>query len=311
MWRNIPVITWIVQRGQCAECHAPIAARYVIVEILTALLWLGCWYAFPNPFESVFYMILSALFVVIWAVDAELMVIPRQVTIFGTIAGLLMAVVHPAFFGEVEWTMALLKSVLGFAIGFAGLWLVVLLGKMAFGKYKVDFDSEVDWHLKEPENEEDELCFVMHGEVLGWSEMFYRKNDKLILTGASTVTIDGEQREAKEVMIQDDEVFVDGEVFPIEKLKSLEGRARGATIPREAMGMGDVDLMGMLGACLGASSLLFIVFSACIFSILWALVARLGLGKQMPFGPSIILGAIAWIFWGEQIWNAYLDFVGV
>lgn len=311
MWRNIPVITWILQRGKCAECSAPIAARYVIVEILTALVWLACWYLFPNPIESVFFMLLSSVFIVIWAVDAELMVIPRQLTIFGTALGFLMAAVHPGFLGEETWTLGLLKSVLGFALGWCGLWAIVLLGKLAFGKYKVAFDEVVDWNLEEPKNDEEELCFAMNGESLGWSEMFYRKNDKLILQGVEEVTIDGETRAASELIIQEDSVLVDGEEHSIEGLKSLSGRATGATVPREAMGMGDVDLLGMLGACLGASSLLFTIFAACIVSILWAMVARLGFGKQMPFGPSIIVGAILWVFVGEELWNAYLAAMGV
>lgn len=32
-WENIPVISWIALRGRCRTCHAPIGARYVLVEL--------------------------------------------------------------------------------------------------------------------------------------------------------------------------------------------------------------------------------------------------------------------------------------
>jgi leader peptidase (prepilin peptidase)/N-methyltransferase len=36
---NVPVLSWLVLRGRCADCHAPISARYPAVELLTAVLF--------------------------------------------------------------------------------------------------------------------------------------------------------------------------------------------------------------------------------------------------------------------------------
>jgi leader peptidase (prepilin peptidase)/N-methyltransferase len=36
---NVPVISWLVLRGRCRECGAPISARYPVVELLTALVF--------------------------------------------------------------------------------------------------------------------------------------------------------------------------------------------------------------------------------------------------------------------------------
>lgn len=36
-WNNIPVVSWIVLRGRCADCKAPIRWRYPVVEALTAV----------------------------------------------------------------------------------------------------------------------------------------------------------------------------------------------------------------------------------------------------------------------------------
>ena len=301
--RNIPLVTWLLQRGKCAECSAPIPVRYFLVELLTMLLWLGCWYVFPNPAKAVFFMLFSSVCVVICAVDIELMVIPRPLTIFGSILGFAMAGFFPEFIGEATWSAGLLKAAYGFAIGWIGLWLVVLLGKLAFGKFALKFEDETVWELKEPTTDEEQLSFVFGEEVIGWGDIFFRKSDKLYIKQLSSVVVDGVERAAESVEIQDDMVLIDGEEFPIEGLTSLSGKAKEAVVPREAMGMGDVDLLAMLGACFGPVSLILTIFAACVFSIVWALFNRMGFGKIMPFGPSIIAGAVFWVFWGEGLWN--------
>ncbi len=41
--RNLPLITWLWQRGTCAGCEARLPARYVLVEFLTGAACLGAW----------------------------------------------------------------------------------------------------------------------------------------------------------------------------------------------------------------------------------------------------------------------------
>jgi leader peptidase (prepilin peptidase)/N-methyltransferase len=45
---NIPVLSWLILRGRCRHCRAPIAFRYAVVEFLGGLLWLAVWWAFPE-----------------------------------------------------------------------------------------------------------------------------------------------------------------------------------------------------------------------------------------------------------------------
>lgn len=313
-YRNIPLYTWLAQGGKCAECKCKIPFRYFAVELLTALLFLLMWASFPkSPVEALFYMLLMALLVVVVFVDAELMVIPLQVTWLGTGLGLIAAVVvqhHLYLDGQGHgWLDGLWASVKGFMVGFGGLWAVVLLGKLAFGKKNMEFEESVDWMLREPEDENDdeqELCFVIDGEAHGWSDLFYRESDQLIIEGSS-FRVDGKKVKAKTLTIKGDRIELKGKTLMIEDLKSLDGKARKVTIPREAMGMGDVYLMGMLGACLGWQSVLFTIFVACLFSLVIALFLRMGFGKPLPFGPSLAFGGVCWIFWGWQVWGWYFS----
>lgn len=306
-WRNIPLVTWLIQRGKCAECSAPIPVRYFLVELLNTLLWAGCWYYFSNPAESIFFMLFSSICLVIWAVDMELMIIPRQLTIAGSLLGFTMAGFFPEFLGELTWQQGLLKAAYGFAFGWVGLWLVVLFGKLAFGKFSIKFEELTAWELREPETDEEQLQFVFGEEAIDWGDIFYRASDKLVLKDVDSVVVDGKTMSAEKVVITDEAVLIGDQEFPIEKLTSLSGKAKGVTVPREAMGMGDVDLLAMLGACFGPASLIFTIFAACMFSIVWAVFNRLGFGKVMPFGPSIIAGAVFWVFGGDEVWNWYIS----
>ncbi|MBK1829846.1 prepilin peptidase [Verrucomicrobiaceae bacterium R5-34] len=310
-YRNIPLFTWLAQGGKCAECQCRIPFRYFAVELVTALLFLLMWVSFPQtPGLALFYMILMALLVVVVFVDAELMLIPLQVTWLGTALGVVGAVLIQHHLRADGWVDGLWKCGLGFVAGFGGLWLVVRLGKLAFGKKNMEFAEAVEWELREPtddpDDEQEELCFVIDGDAHGWSELFFRDSDQLIIEGSGFL-VDGKKVKAKELVIKGTTIELKGKTIGIEDLKSLSGKARKVVIPREAMGMGDVYLMGMLGACLGWESVLFTVFAACLFSIFLAILGRMGFGQRLPFGPSLAFGGFAWIFFGWQVWDWYFS----
>ena len=74
---------------------------------------------------------------------------------------------------------------------------------------------------------------------------------------------------------------------------------------REGMGGGDIKLLAMLGAFLGAKSLIFILLVSSLTGALVGIVLILAKGKDMkyavPFGPFLSLGALAYIFCGEYV----------
>ncbi len=317
-YRNIPLLTWLIQRGKCAECSCRIPFRYFGVELLTAciFLWMWCWFSF-SPLLAIYYMLMMSLLIVVVFVDAELMLIPLPVTWLGTGLGLIGGMFIQHHLRADGWLDGLKSSGIGFLVGFGSLWAVVILGKMAFGRKNLAFESLVDWSLREPKEPEgdagegesqEELCFVIDGEAYGWSDLFYRESDRLIIEGRD-FRVDGKKIDSKELVIKGDRIEVNGKMAMIEDLKSLSGKAKRVVIPREAMGMGDVYLMGMLGACLGWQSIIFIIFVACLFSLVLALLGRMGFGQQLPFGPSLVFGAVCWIFYGWQTWDWYFSLI--
>src|SRR5690349_23940583 len=57
---NIPLITWLYLGGKCRNCAAPIAIRYFLVELLTGIMFCGCWLAFGH--QSAWLALLYAIF---------------------------------------------------------------------------------------------------------------------------------------------------------------------------------------------------------------------------------------------------------
>jgi leader peptidase (prepilin peptidase) / N-methyltransferase len=326
---NIPLVSWLWLRGRCANCKAPIAFRYFGVELLTALLFMAIWWflrttTIPQlgPFLKLELgallplWIMAGLFVAIAFIDIEHMIIPVSFTAAISIAGLAAAALWPRISDLSGWssqdpllTDGLKQSVLGWVIGFCGLWCMVRLGKLVFGKKKVEFAEPVAWKLIEPEpdNEVDPIFFEMDGAKTAWWDLFYRKTDRLVIQ-ATEVIANGETFGAGEVIIREHQVELPGgTVIPLDDLKSLEGMGTSVVIPREAMGMGDVYLLGSIGAFFGWAGVVFSLFSASLYAIVAAVLGRIGFGRQLPFGPFLILGALSWMFGGWKLAQWYFD----
>lgn len=313
MWLNIPVLSWLWLRGRCANCGGKISVRYPLVELITALGFVAAWIIFP-PQVAVFMWILISLLVAITFIDADHLIIPVSLTWAGSVVGLVAAFVWPDLpnmaSGCETRIEGLIRSSIGWLFGFFGLWLVVELGKLAFGRKAMKFENPAAWELKEPVGESDPLCFVIDGEAISWWDLFSRKSDRLIIE-ATDIRLDGNALGGGALVIRESEIEVPGGArHSIEKIRSLSGAATSVVIPREAMGFGDVHLMGMIGAFFGWPGVLFALFASSIYALIAALVGRIGFGNQLPFGPFLAMGALTWAFGGWKIWAWYLEFLG-
>ena len=108
---NLPLITWIVQRGKCRNCGAPISVRYLLVELLTGLLFLGVWWRIAQIFGGVSpgswvlafpLFTFVALLVVATFIDFEHFIIPDEITWGGAAIGLAFSAALPVLHGEIS-----------------------------------------------------------------------------------------------------------------------------------------------------------------------------------------------------------------
>ena len=313
-WQNLPVVTWLIQRGRCRNCQAPIAVRYLLVEVLTGVLYLGAWRFLPI-ISAILAIVLFTILVTVTFIDAEHQLIPTSWTTVGTVIALGGSLLVPKLLDlpglELDWIresgwVGLKVSAIGWVIGFGSLWAVVLLGKLIFGRLRMNFTEALPWRLQEGHEDNEQLHFVIGREAHSWDELFYRSTDQIVVQGHG-FKLDGRRQPAKEVRIHRDYLKIGRETWKISDLKSLEGKATNVTIPREAMGMGDPHLLGMIGAFLGWPAAVFVIFASCLSAIIAALVARVGFGKPLPYGPFLAFGALVWIFGGAQVWIWYFE----
>ncbi len=84
-----------------------------------------------------------------------------------------------------------------------------------------------------------------------------------------------------------------------------------ALTKREGMGGGDVKLLAMIGAWLGWKAILFTLFLASLSGTLIGggamLLQKQGRHYAIPFGPFLAFGALAYVFFGPQLIDWYLN----
>lgn len=288
---NLPVFSWLFLRGRCAGCGAGISARYPLVELLTAVLFVWLWWMFP-PWVAAAYMVLAALLVAGTFIDLEHMILPDSLTLGGAVAGVVLSVLVEGLQPGTTWEERLRSSLFGAGAGFAALFAVVELGKLAFGRKRIELDAGEEFTVT---GTADEPCLEFGEEKIAVAEMFYRPTDVLEVHGA-----DGESWRFTMDGLRRGDQFTD-----YAAALGSRGVARALVIPREAMGFGDVKFMLTLGAFLGWPGALFSIAAGSIIGAV-AGVAMLLAGKlesagRIPFGPYLAAGALLWLAAGTAV----------
>ena len=79
-WHNVPVVSWLALRGRCADCAAPIPARYPLVEAATAALYAGVVAATGADRNAILGLLLVSALVPIALIDLDHRRIPNVIT---------------------------------------------------------------------------------------------------------------------------------------------------------------------------------------------------------------------------------------
>ena len=306
--QNLPLVSWLLLRGRCATCGARIAFRYFAVELLTALFFFIIWESFPWQI-AIAYWVFIGLIIAATFIDFEHFIIPDEVTIGGTVAGLLASIAIPRLMNTDRRLMALLTSVASAALGYALLWLVLEGGKIVFGKKRIRLEKPTAFSWT---RHGDDADFVVGDEKSLWSDFFAREKDQLLLHCAGAKIGD---QEFADVMLRFhyNRLQIGSDTFDLDRLDEISGIANEVEIPREAMGRGDLKFLACIGAFLGWRAVLFAIFAGSLYGSIIGLVTLI-LGKRvwslkLPFGPYLALGAITWMFCGDSMLRWYQTFL--
>lgn len=212
-WENVPVVSFLLLRGRCRGCRAPISWRYPLVEAATGALFAGLFLAYGLSFELLVAVPFGAMLLVLFFTDLDHQILPDLVTLPGFAFGLGLAWWNP-FLGDPGWGR-ILAALFGAALG-AGILFAI-----------------------------------------GWIW---------------------------------------------EKLRGVE-----------AMGLGDVKLMAMVGAFTGTQGALFTLFAASVVGAVVGIalvpLRRRTLSDTLPFGCFLAPAAFVSLVLARRAIEAYVDFV--
>lgn len=135
-WENIPVISYLIQRGRCTACGGRISLRYPVVESFTALLTVIVAWHFGFGWQACAGMALTWALIALAVIDLDHQLLPDDITLPFLWLGLLLSLAGVF----VDTTDALIGAV----VGYLSLWSVyhvfrLLTGKegMGYGDFKL------------------------------------------------------------------------------------------------------------------------------------------------------------------------------
>jgi leader peptidase (prepilin peptidase)/N-methyltransferase len=338
---NLPILGWFVVRGRCRYCKARISPQYMIIELLMALVFLGLyivlyavkpstpwwgeiggpwWYqngygAFRTWPAFIAMAFMLAGLVAMTVIDARTFTIPIQIPLFVTITAFiaypLQALLPLATPRQQAWPIpALCWPGLAMVFG-AMLGVVIAYWLLRTGRFHYSF---ADYHE-----------FVKEGETLG--DYPHARREMAIellyllpcLTGAIAGWLIGKQLPATPPPIV---------------LQALGGSFAGYLMGgaliwgirilgtlgfgREAMGLGDVHLLGAIGAVLGWFDPILIFFIAPFSGLAWAFLS-MGISsvfkrarRELPYGPHLAVATLVVILCRpglQTLWHRYMPSV--
>lgn len=291
---NVPLLTWTMLQGRCKSCAAPISPRYFGVELLTAVAFLGCWLSFGHQstwLALVYGLFLSGMIVGTF-IDFEHFIIPDEITIGGMVAGFICSMLFPALHGEASVMSAMLKSIIGMAVGGGLVYLILRAGKLMFGRERIELPADTRIVFSE-------TAVHLPDRDIPFEELFYRQSDVITMHARTLELVDRCYPDVL-VRLSPKKLRIGDEEFDPESVPHMEAVSAEIVLPREAMGFGDVKFMAAIGAFLGWQST---IFSLMVSSMIGSLVGitlivirRREWSSRLPYGPYIALAAAIWLF---------------
>jgi leader peptidase (prepilin peptidase)/N-methyltransferase len=92
---NLPVLSWLTLGGRCRHCKEKISPRYLMIELLTGLLFLACYAWFGLTLSTLKYCVLAFLLLGLIFMDAETKLLPDKMTLPGLALGLIFSLLVP------------------------------------------------------------------------------------------------------------------------------------------------------------------------------------------------------------------------
>ncbi len=116
---NIPVVSWLVLRGRCRNCRKPISVRYLVVELATTAIFAGLAARLGYNWDLPAFLVLFAGLLALACIDAELLILPKNIVYPVLILVTLLLIAASAHSGNWhQLTLAAISAVAWYALFF-------------------------------------------------------------------------------------------------------------------------------------------------------------------------------------------------
>lgn len=280
---NVPLLSYLILGGKCRNCKTPIGIRYFIVELITAATFLLFYKYYGLNIILLPYLVMVSGFIVATFVDFEHRIIPDEVSIGGTIVGLIFSLFIPQLHGQDVFWKGGLWSLIGLVVGGGAIYLMGILGNVVIprSKRKIDIVPKEEFFQVMSPIGKDEF------EGL-WKEL--ERCGYLTIKGQEADVLDSfwEVKRAQDLHLGPEFAGLQKKVFQ--------------ELRMDTMGGGDVKLMAMVGAFMGWKCALLSFFLAPFFGALYGIAEKLRTKQStIAYGPFLVLGALISLFKGEEI----------
>jgi leader peptidase (prepilin peptidase)/N-methyltransferase len=156
---NLPILSFLILRARCRACHAPIAARYVLVEMANALFYLAI---FLRTGPTIVFVLVAAIVSMIIAliyIDADIQILPDVIDLPGIAIGIAIGALGAgAVTPDLMLSATLIDSIAGAVLGASVLLTIALTYRLV---RKVEGMGLGDVKM-----------MAMLGAVVGWEPLF-------------------------------------------------------------------------------------------------------------------------------------------
>jgi len=346
---NIPLISWLFLGRKCRYCKASISPRYFIIELLTGLVFLGLFILYFQVdlrdgirsfvgggwFIYLLHIIILAAFIGASAIDLEYWVIPLSICWLVTAVGFIgsavgVYIIDPALIRAYSLLPSASANTGALAVG-AMAGLVISWVLLVSGLVKRSYESEISEDEKgiEQKNSKEEIAIPNNEEKSAEPDWTSNGVNHRLEACREIIFL------LPIIVCSMALLWIVREVTPVRAwwenfsqhpvvaglLGSLWGYFVGCGVVwgirifgtlgfgKEAMGLGDVHLMGAAGAVIGPLYVVVAFFVAPFFGLAWAgfqmFFKKI---RQIPYGPFLSLGIFVVIILHDWI-RDYLSFV--
>lgn len=327
----VPIFSYLALRGRCRGCKAPISARYPLIEALMAALFvIVTLHWSPLEYGAAALPLLAVLAMLVMAaiIDIEHYILPDVLTL----GALAVALVGAYFTGAASDLPTPPAALAGALVGAGVLVLINRIGALVLRRFA---DTKERLH---PISLDQVNLAALLGAFAGlqWglaagalsvvvnllSRRLLRLPEPIVyglwavalLLTTTSFTISTTAALAGSVMAAGAWALLGAIYWWLADLRKGAPQEEEELSDDEpvAMGFGDVKLAAVLGAVLGWEKFLVSLFLAVSLGAILGVIGRMAGGSRLiPFGPYLLAGGLAALFFGDAVLAWYFGLLGV